>query len=226
MQLWTFASGCSVGLVPWRRKHPVQQVEQCCWAQRSSRARLVLTAPFGCGVRPWEDMRPPRLCLDIQDFRSAPGSALMQLQLPSFNLVSASATHFEGARGQQTVRALASPTALCASTCRLSGCDETSSASSASRTQCAPCIAQLTPKTICPQVVTVQPGPQSGDIGSTLTWPWQMTTLCMWHALVVSVVLQHARAIGVSLHLIPRPRAPCRLVLFTEAHPASSTPLQ
>ena len=81
---WTFASGCSLGLVPWRRKHPEQHVEQCCGAQRSSRARLVLTAPFGCGARPWEDKRPPRLCLDIQDFRWAPGSALMQLQLPSF----------------------------------------------------------------------------------------------------------------------------------------------
>ena len=50
-------------------------------------------------------------------------------------------------------------------------------------------------------------------------WAWQMTTLCMWHVLAVSAVLGHARAIGVSLHLIPRPRAPRRLVLFTEASP-------
>ena len=131
----------------------------------------------------------------------------MQLQRPSFNLVSASATYFEGAR-----RLLVLPPAAFQGLTKLPAqvLLPEPSARRASRNS---------PKDLLPTSGDCSTWPAVWRHRQHTAWPWQMTTLCMWHALVVSAVLQHARAIGVSLHLIPRPRAPSRLVLFMEASP-------
>ena len=126
----------------------------------------------------------------------------MQLQLPSFNLVSASATYFEGARGQPPFKVRRN--------FQRKFCFQNPVRAVHRATH---------PKDHLPTNGDCSTWPAVWRHRQHTAWPWQMTTPCKWHALVVSAVLQHARAIGVSLHLIPRPCAPRRLVLFTEASP-------